>query len=84
MNSSPETEYWLICPVCNKPNPAGTRFCKHCWGAALGSQKPVSTQELEGVIEHRQARIRRRKRVVRIALALVSVFAVAGIVVPIL
>jgi len=84
MNSSPETEYWLICPVCNKPNPAGTRFCQHCWGAALGSQKPLSTQELEGVIERRQARIRRRKRAVRITLALVSVFVVAGIVLPVL
>jgi len=84
MNSRPETEYWLICPVCNKPNPAGTRFCQYCWGAALGSQKPVSTQELEGILEQRQARIRRHKRAIRIALGIGSVSLVVGIVLSIL
>lgn len=84
MSSTPETEYWLLCPVCHKPNPDGTKFCKHCWGAALRSQKPLSTQELEEVLERRQAYFRRRKRIVRIAISLVSLLVVAAIVLPIL
>ena len=84
MSSTPETEYWLICPVCHKPSPAGTRFCKHCWGAALRSQKPVSTKELEEILERRQAYFRRRKRIARIAISLASLLVVAAIVLPIL
>jgi outer membrane protein assembly factor BamB/predicted nucleic acid-binding Zn ribbon protein len=84
MSSTPETEYWLICPVCHKPNPAGTRFCKHCWGAALRSQKPVSTKELEEILERRETHLRRRRRIVRIAISLASLFVAAAIVLPIL
>jgi outer membrane protein assembly factor BamB len=84
MSSTPETEYWIICPVCHKPNPAGTKFCKHCWGAALRLQKPVSTAELEEILERRQTYLRRRKRIVRIAISLASLLVVAAIILPIL
>lgn len=84
MYPSSENEYWLICPVCHKPSPAGTKFCKYCWGAALGSQKPVSAQELEKVLAQRWARIRRRKRTVRIAIGIVLAFVVVAIILPFL
>ncbi len=82
MSSTPENEYWLICPVCNKPNPAGTKFCKHCWGASLGAQKPVSSAQLEAMIEQRRQQRARRKRFFRTAIITISVIVVAAIVVP--
>ena len=84
MNSTPENEYWLICPVCHKPNPVGSRFCKHCWGATLRSVKPVSTQELEKILERHQTYVRRRRLFTRIAVGLVSCLALAAVVLPIL
>ncbi|MFC2016225.1 PQQ-binding-like beta-propeller repeat protein [Chloroflexota bacterium] len=48
MDSTPETESWIICPVCQQANPLGRWFCKHCWGAILHSRCLVlTTQEYE-------------------------------------
>lgn len=84
MSSTPDNEYWLICPVCNKPNPAGTKFCKHCWGAALGSQKPVSSAELEAMIEKRQQARQRRKKILRFSIIGISVLVAVAITIPVL
>ncbi|MBI2853197.1 MAG: PQQ-binding-like beta-propeller repeat protein [Chloroflexi bacterium] len=35
MDSTTESERWVICPVCRQANPVGTEFCRHCWGAAI-------------------------------------------------
>jgi outer membrane protein assembly factor BamB len=41
----PSNGLWLVCPVCKKLNPAGTEFCKHCWGASLNSAEPMPYKE---------------------------------------
>ncbi len=58
-NSQPEEEFWLICPICKQPNPAGTLHCRHCWGAALHAVKPISSEELVAVTRRRQAYLKR-------------------------
>jgi len=84
MNPLPPGEYWIICPVCHKPNPAGRRFCEYCWGAALHSDRPISTEELEAIMERRQAHIRRRKVIRRIAVTLLPFLLLSAVVLPIL
>jgi outer membrane protein assembly factor BamB len=84
MSTSPENEFWLICPVCHKPNPEGTKYCKHCWGAALGSQQLVSGQDLERVLHERMVTRRRRKTIALSILGTASAIILALIVIPIL
>ena len=56
---------WLVCPVCKKLNPAGTEFCKYCWGASLNSAEPMpyeaatayARQLLQNKKKHRMTRI---------------------------
>ena len=60
-NSERQPEYWLVCPVCRQPNPAGTLHCQHCWGASLYSVEPVNTQQLAVIMERNRLRDRRRK-----------------------
>ena len=84
MNPLPQDQYWIICPVCHKPNPAGRRFCEHCWGAALHSERPISTEELEALMERHQAYIRRRKFITRITATLVPLLILSAVVLPIL
>ncbi len=76
MGSAPETEFWVICPVCHKPNPAGRWFCKHCWGASLRSVSPVSSQEVEGISKRGLSRLKLRKVIKAIAISLVFLSAV--------
>ncbi len=61
MGQASGKEYWVVCPVCLKANPAGTEYCKYCWGASLGSQTPVPEEELERVIQSAKRNLRRRK-----------------------
>jgi outer membrane protein assembly factor BamB/predicted nucleic acid-binding Zn ribbon protein len=84
MNPLPEDQYWIICPVCHKPNPAGSRFCEHCWGAALHSDRPVSTEEMQALMKRHQAYIRRRKVIRRLTVTLVPLLILAAVVLPIL
>ncbi len=79
MDSESEAELWVICPVCHEANPAGTRFCQHCWGAMLHGDNPITTEELEEVTRHRKAYLKRKKRIKMAAIGLASlafVFAV--------
>ncbi len=72
MNSAPESELWVICTVCNKANPAGTRFCQHCWGAVIHSDTPLTSEEMEEVTKRRRAYLKRRKTIKVIATSLAS------------
>ena len=58
-NPESEQQLWLVCPICKQPNPAGTYFCKHCWGPSLRPIKPVSSQELVTVMEQNKAHAKR-------------------------
>ena len=69
-DSQPEEEFWLICPICEQPNPAGTQHCSHCWGAALHSVKPISSEELAEVTRQRQAYLKRLRLFKGIAVGL--------------
>ncbi|MFC1864530.1 PQQ-binding-like beta-propeller repeat protein [Chloroflexota bacterium] len=82
MDSASETEFWIICPVCYKPNPAGALFCKHCWGAAFHSDTPVSSQELEEILKRRRSYLKRRKMIKAIAISLASLIILASTVYP--
>ena len=72
MDSAPEPEFWVICPVCHQANPLGTKFCEHCWGASLHSVSPVSSQDLEQVLKRMLFRLKRRRIIKTIAIGLVS------------
>ena len=74
MDSASESELLVICPVCHRPNPLGTQFCKHCWGAALHSVRPVSLQEAEEMSKRRLFRLKCRRviKAVIISLAFLS------------
>jgi outer membrane protein assembly factor BamB len=58
---------WLICPVCKQPNPAGTLFCTHCWGASLYTIKPITYEEVADFTKRQIVRTKRR-RIFRTAL----------------
>ena len=66
-NNGLKNERWLICPVCKQPNPAGTLFCTHCWGASLYSVKSITSEEVDNFSKRQLVRTKHR-RVLRIAL----------------
>lgn len=80
MGSAPETELWVICPVCHSPNPTGRRFCQHCWGALLQAGTPVSYQEAEEISKRRLSRSKRRKSIKTIAVSLAILITLASVV----
>ena len=82
MSSSQEEQSWLVCPICHKANPAGTKNCKYCWGAGLEGQKPVADRDLAGVLEHHRVQTRRRKRNLRIIVGVASAVLAALILIP--
>ena len=46
-SAQPPDGLWVNCPICKQPNPAGTEYCKHCWGASLHSVVAVTKQEAD-------------------------------------
>ncbi|GAI35066.1 unnamed protein product, partial [marine sediment metagenome] len=77
MGSASQSESWTICPVCHKPNPVGTEFCKHCWGAILHSRSLVLTaQEYERWL----VRFRLKKLARVMAISLTALIVLASIV----
>jgi outer membrane protein assembly factor BamB/predicted nucleic acid-binding Zn ribbon protein len=56
-------EKYLICPVCNKANPAGTRFCQYCWGAALHQDEAMTAEETATTLVRREQHTKRWKRI---------------------
>ena len=69
MSSPQENQYWVVCPVCFKANPDGTKYCTFCWGAALEGQKSIPDRDLEGVLHAHELKVKRRKNIVRLAIA---------------
>ncbi len=83
MDSAPETELWVICQVCQQPNPVGTRFCKHCWGAIIHSDSPVlSSQEVDETTKRRLANLKRKKAIMVTVISLASLIILASAVYP--
>ena len=67
MKPAPETGLWVICPVCHKPNPLGTKLCEHCWGAFVHGS-PMSYQE----VEHTLSLLKRRRVIKIVTISFVS------------
>ncbi len=67
-----EAKQWLVCPVCKQPNPAGTLHCQHCWGASLFSVEPVTTEELESIMERERVRSRRRNLIKTVSVSIIA------------
>ncbi|MFC1921201.1 PQQ-binding-like beta-propeller repeat protein [Chloroflexota bacterium] len=81
MESGSGDERWVICPVCHKGNPAGTKFCQHCWGAIIRVENTITTEELQKVTKKRENYLK-RKKIIKIASAsLFSVSFLVGIIV---
>ena len=77
MDSAPEAEFWVICPVCHQANPVGTKTCRHCWGAIIHTDSPaLSTQEVEEASKRRLFRLKLRKVIKAVAISLVFLSAV--------
>jgi len=77
LDSTPETKSYILCSVCHKPNPEGTRFCRHCWKAITPGESPLlSSQEVERLQSHDRHR-RTLKAVVTGLITLVILAAVA-------
>ena len=83
MDSMSEAELWVICPVCHKANPAGNRFCQHCWGAAIHQDTPLTADELEKVNRRREAYLKRRKifKITSFCLAPLAILAVVFLII---
>jgi len=79
-DSPQEPQYWLICPVCRHPNPAGTLHCQHCWGASLYSVEPVTAEELVVIMERNRARARRRRLFKIVSVSIVAPLMLASAV----
>lgn len=77
-NSEQQPEYWLICPVCRQPNPAGTPHCQHCWGASLYSVEPVNTRQLTVIMKRHGLWGRRRKLFKIVSVSVLAPLMLAG------
>ncbi len=65
MASESEDKLWVMCPVCHKANPAGTRYCQHCWGAVIHPEVTVTSEEVEAATRHREDYLKRRRKIKR-------------------
>ena len=77
METVSDNNRWVICPVCHKGNPAGTRFCQHCWGAILTKQSEVTSEELAEATRRRRVYLL-RKKIFKIAALSLGSLAVLG------
>lgn len=71
-NSEAKTRIWLVCPICKKANPAGTLYCQFCWGPSLYSVKPVTSIELEEIIQRQETRQKRLSVLRTMAVAIIA------------
>ena len=67
-----EVEQWSVCPICKQPNPVGTPHCRHCWGASLHAVKPVTTEELEIIMERERVSSRRRNLIKIVSVSILA------------
>ena len=61
MDSTPENEFWALCPMCHQPNPKGAQFCKQCWAMLSGVDKWYSYEEAQAISKLFLERSKRRK-----------------------
>lgn len=64
MEPSTDSKRFVICPVCNRSNPEGTKFCQHCWGAVINQDHPL-TEEETAVVQKQHENFLKRKRRIR-------------------
>ncbi|MFC1873784.1 PQQ-binding-like beta-propeller repeat protein [Chloroflexota bacterium] len=84
MGSVPDSESWIICPICHKANPPETRLCQHCWGAGLRSGKLVPFDRLDEETKRILTRLKLKKRLERLAVSLTSFLLTSAVVFGIL
>lgn len=82
MDAKPRADLWIACPVCYQPSPAGTEFCKYCWGAVFHAGKPVSYEKALEIAKQRLSYLKRRKVIKAMAISLASLIILAAIVYP--
>ena len=80
MDSAPENELWIICPVCHQPNPAGKQFCQHCWRAIIHPGSPLSYEKAQEILKHRLSSLRRRRIIKTITTGFISLVILAAVV----
>ena len=79
MAAAPDAGLWVMCPVCRHPNPKGTKYCTHCWGAVLHS----GCLELYAwEIEPWLSRLKLRKRIKLLTISLLAIIALFSAVFP--
>jgi len=72
-----------MCPVCHEPNPQGTIFCEHCWGAIIHPDSPVlSYEEVKAALRQRLSYLKRRRMIKTITISLVSLIILVSTVYP--
>ena len=82
MDSTPESELWVICSVCQQANPEGRQFCRYCWGTIISSgNPPLPYEEAKEISKRRLSRLKRRKLIRAIAIRLVYLTVLASVVV---
>ena len=74
-SQQPPDGLWLVCPVCKKLNPAGTEYCRYCWGASLNSVRPM-TFEQATASSKQSVKSKKQRRGARIAIIVVAVLIV--------
>jgi outer membrane protein assembly factor BamB len=78
VDSTSEAGLWVICPVCHKANPAGTRFCQYCWGAAIHAKTVLTSEELEETTRRYEVSLKRRKKLKVAAISITPVVVLAA------
>jgi len=84
MDSKPETVLWVVCPVCCNPNPAGTDFCKDCWGTIIHAGSPVPYEKAQEISKRRLFYRKLRKTIKVSASILVPLIILASAVLLVL
>jgi len=78
MDSAPENEFWVVCPICDELNPQGVSFCQHCWGAIIKSGHPLPYEKALAASRRRRFYRKLRKSSKLATISLVSFTVLAG------
>lgn len=79
MDPTPEDQNWVICPFCHRPNRPGRRICSYCWSPKLGSATPVSTAEMQAIVNRYESMAKRRYTVKFTAITLICLLLAAAL-----
>lgn len=82
-DSTPETDSWVICPVCSEPNPEGSQFCHHCWGAIIHEDSPVlSFEKMRETLSKRLSALKRKKTIKITVISSITTIVTVAILYP--